>query len=496
MKVDEGTRERHPPLVQVESNIEEWPVFQLGRSKSNSVVVERNIQSEGGNSLKQRMEVSAPGKYRLPGRFDLDTYSAVLELLEIRGGMPENGVLGFSLHELILLMDLEPSGRTYEEVKRSLRRIAATVLESDNAFWSNGQQRHISDTFRLWDVTFDAVTDKNGSGARHRIEFGKLFQRSFEEHYLRGLDIEFYWTLDSPVAKRLYRLIDLKRLGSASWQVDLFELQKHIPIGPYTYVSKINEKLKAAHEELIERRFLSDVAYPEKSVVIYKVSEAFRTRREGLELAGTQEEIIAIHLLTRSGLRGDVARDLVAKHGPGHCTRYANALPRQKNLRNPAGWLRKAIEAGFELPDTPPQRHGVLSPEEHHEARSLIQPSDRVVHPENGEAASDPVPSEPPGPPAPDPKAQEAWDSLVEDLIALRGRKSLPGWFGDFEGGHLEDDTLTILVPNSTAANYLNDNFGEDLTRLWRGRAGPAAVLQVTTDLRVGKRAVLRKSST
>jgi hypothetical protein len=55
---------------------------------------------------------------------------------------------------------------------------------------------------------------------------------------------------------------------------------------------------------------------------------------------------------------------------------------------------------------------------------------------------------------------------------------------------------LTILVPNSTAANHLNDNFGEDLTRLWRGRAGPAAVLQVTTDLRIGKRAVFRESST
>src|SRR5215208_1475458 len=117
--------ERHPPLVQVESNIEEWPVFQLGRSKTDSVLVERTVQGEDGSSLKQKMEVSSPGKYRLPGRFDYDVYSA--------------------LHELILLMDLEPSGRTYEEVRRSLRRIAATVLESDNAFWSNGQRRHISD---------------------------------------------------------------------------------------------------------------------------------------------------------------------------------------------------------------------------------------------------------------------------------------------------------------------------------------------------------------
>ena len=81
--------ERHPPLVQVESNIEEWPVFQLGRSKANSVMVERTVQGEDGSSLKQKMEVSAPGKYRLPGRFDYDVYSAVLELLEVRGACPK-----------------------------------------------------------------------------------------------------------------------------------------------------------------------------------------------------------------------------------------------------------------------------------------------------------------------------------------------------------------------------------------------------------------------
>ena len=155
--------DHHPPLVQVESNVEEWPVFQLGRSKNDSARVEHTITGEDGSELQQRLEVSAPGKYRLPGRFDYDVYSAVLELLEIRGGMPEDGTLGFSLHELILIMGLQPSGRTYEEVRRSLRRIAATVLESDNAFWSRGQKRHISDTFNLWNIRFDSITDKNGS---------------------------------------------------------------------------------------------------------------------------------------------------------------------------------------------------------------------------------------------------------------------------------------------------------------------------------------------
>jgi hypothetical protein len=487
--------ERHPPIVQVESNIEDWPVFQLGRSKGNSVAVERTIKGENGNSLKQKMEVSAPGKYRLPGRFDYAVYSAVLELLEVRGGMPESGALRFSLHELILLMGLEPSGRTYEEVKTSLRRIAATVLESDNAFWSNGQRRHISDTFRLWDVTFDSAADRNGSGSRHQIEFGALFRRSFEEHYLRGLDIELFWELDSPVAKRLYRLVDLKRVGSPSWTVDLFELQKHIPIGPYAYVSKIKEKLKTAHQELADRGFLSNVLYPESRSVRYEVSEAFLRRRQGLELKGTKEEVIAIQLLTRSGLRGDVARDLVAEHGPAYCTRYANALPNQKNLRNPAGWLRRAIEQGFELSE-PPQRHEprtVLAHED--EEAGPMMASQVVPEPEQAEETSASPETRPETLP-PDLAAKEAWSSLTGDLVALRGREVLPPWFDQFEGAQLQDATLTVLVPNAYAANHLNDNFGVELTRLWQRRAGAGALLEVTTEIVSGARAVLGTIST
>lgn len=457
MTVGEGDWEKHPPLVQVESNVEEWPVFQLGRSKSDSVSVERVVDGEDGSSLHQRMEVSSPGKYRLPGRFDYDVYSAVLELLEVRGGMPEDATITFSLHELILLMDLEPSGRTYDEVKRSLRRIAATVLESDNAFWSSGQQRHISDTFRLWDVAFDAITDRNGSGSRHQIEFGKLFRRSFEEQYLRGLDIDFFWSLQSPVAKRLYRLIDLKRAGSRSWTTDLFELQKHIPIGPYSYVSKIREKLLAAHDELLERGFLSDIVYPQKTEILYTVSEPFSSRREELELVGTKEELIAIQLLTRSGLRGDVSRDLVAKHGPSYCTRYANFLPAQKNLRNPAGWLRKAIEQGFDLsePEAPRLFDDTRSTDESR-ATSGAAPKSLTNH--RGRAV---LPEE-------EPLAREAWDGLLDRLEVSEGVLSL-GWFQDFIPVSLQGERLSVVAPGEESAHYVESRYGPLLRDLWGG---------------------------
>lgn len=456
MAAGERVWEKHPPLVQVESNVEEWPVFQLGRSKADSVSVERMVDGEDGSSLHQRMEVSSPGKYRLPGRFDYDVYSAVLELLEVRGGMPEDGTITFSLHELILLMDIEPSGKTYEEVKRSLRRIAATVLESDNAFWSRGQQRHISDTFRLWDVAFDAVTDRNGSDSRHQIEFGKLFQRSFEEQYLRGLDIDFFWSLKSPVAKRLYRLVDLKRAGSRSWSTELFDLQKHIPIGPYAYISKVKEKLSAAHDELLERGFLSDISYPQKTEVSYTVSEPFSSRREELELAGTKGELIAIQLLTRSGLRGDVARDLVAKHGPSHCTRYANALPLQQDLRNPAGWLRKAIENGFELsePDTPRLFEETRGVDERRKSR--------VFPPPKASAGRRRIR------PTEDPRAREAWDDLLSRLEVEEGVLHA-GWFQDFVPVSLEGDLLCVVAPGKDAASYVESRYGASLRNLWEG---------------------------
>lgn len=458
-RIESSKQDRHhPPLVKVESNVEEWPIFQLGRSKTNTSRVEHTIRGEDGSELQQRLEVSAPGKYRLPGRFDYDVYSAVLELLEIRGGMPEDGTLGFSLHELILIMGIEPSGRTYDEVKRSLRRIAATVLESDNAFWSRGQTRHISDTFNLWNIRFDAISDRNGSGSRHEIEFGKLFRRSFEEHYLRGLDIEFFWKLDSPVAKRLYRLVDLKREGAASWKADLFDLQKRIPIGPYAYVSKIKEKIRAAHEELVERGFLSGVEYEDKSTVAYAVSEAFRDRRKGLELAGTREEIIAIKLLTESGLRGDVARDLVARHGPEHCTLYANALPRQRGLRNPAGWLRRAIEDGYEVDPIPMQTVLDVGPPE-----TTPEPS---ALPEDADLPS----------PTPDPSAAEVWEDLLEDLIeSPNSPGNLSTWFEGFVPVALEGEALRVLAPNAVAADYVIERFGSELSELHRSRLGDLA---------------------
>ena len=120
--------------------------------------------------------------------------------------------------------------------------------------------------------------------------------------------------------------------------------------------------------------------------------------------------------------------------------------------------------------------------------------SNLALEPERDEESSDSSETHPETS-IPDPAAKEAWSSLAEDLVALRGHEVLPPWFEQFEGGELEGSTLTVLVPNSTAANHLNNNFGEDLSRLWRERVGADAVVQVAMELASDRRAPLRGST-
>jgi hypothetical protein len=505
-------------LVKLESNFEQYPLGQLGKKPTGKPLSfnTKNVL-EDGTIVEGEWTLIPSSEYHEPLGFDFDVYFAVAELVERNGGMPEDGVLDFSLYELREIIGLQPGGKTYSQIRQSLELWALLGIKSKRAFWQHGECKHITDFFRIWDVTFDD-SKKGGGGDRtlHTISFNQRYRRNFLDNYITGISSEVYWGLSSRLARRLYRLIERMRAGDGCYEIDIFEWKRRIPlIGNYPKPSKIKQKLKKAHDELLSVEFLSQIEFPANDRVRYVLSDAFLSERRVLELSGSEEEFAAIRLLASRGLRGDVARDLVAKHGPALCTRYANALPHQKDLRNPAGWLRRAIEEGYELPDPSQpevptssgaplvrsERTGVSG--EKHPSRgasaqgppynspvSIEEDTDSLVWPALSSDQLEQTSSEEPI--APDPEAQAEWQTLVEFLIALRGRESLPPWFEQFEGGELEGSTLTVVVPNSTAANHLNDNFGEDLVHLWRERSGDdGAVLQVTTDLSSGVRAQL-----
>ncbi|MBV9452514.1 MAG: replication initiator protein A [Rubrobacter sp.] len=501
-------------LIPVEANLEIPPLFQMRRTNPTNRLAECRVPvtATTGERLEQYWRISVPEPYELPGTFDQDTWVAVQTLVNRRGGMPTDGKLSFSLYELLEIMGRPDNGQSYKELRESLQRLSATYIYSENAFYSKDIEKFETRGFNLWDVHFSHTLNKQLGRAseKHELEFHSVVRRSFQAEYLKALDKDFYYSLSSRFAKRLYRLIDRKRRDNLSWSVPLERLKQLLPLPvSYRYPSKIKTVLKTAHGELRERGFLTETSYEKGTknpTVRYRVSEEFVRRRlwpsvpdtasRSESFSPTDER--AYDMLREQGVWANVARQLVSRKGASHCLKYVAALSYQRKIEDPGAWLKWAIETDYELDET------VLAAirkraEQEESAREAgaedARQSSLFVVPVQQEPDSTPQSdtSEPETtqPPSPDPEAVRAWSSLVADLIELRGDEMLPPWFDQFEGGQVDATTLTIVVPNSTAANHLNENFGADLVRLWRKRAGEDAVLQVAMDLQTGTRAPL-----
>jgi Replication initiator protein A/DnaA N-terminal domain len=510
-------QEERSHLVKAEGNFEDHPYFTVGNQRASDGVIQYSstIRTRDGQELKQTWTVRAVQGLGLPGTLDQDVYVALLQLIEQRGEIPEDGWISFSLYELVQLLNRTHGGRDYRQIKESLDRLSGTIIQSKNAFYRKRTKSYLDDTFHLLDrVQHSESTDGSGRRAdKTWVKLSDYFVESYKANYLKGLDADFYWSLSSSVAKRLYRFVDKKRNNQRRWEVDLFSLRDRIPLSPYKYPSKIREKLAPAHEELKQKGFLERVTHRKTAegshLVCYEIHEGFSSRRPTPQLEPSPEVAIAVERLRVEGLRVDVARDLIARHGPERCLRYAEALPFQKNLRNRAGWLRRAIEDGFEL-DLPPAGAGALpngtpSAGGNGESANVADASDRrreeygwlfaedEPDPVKEDHSREPEPRRPNGHPeaaragdsphppklAPDPSAEGPWREALDAAAAEIDSSSLAVWLDGIMPVKLEERTLTISVPNSFAKEYIETRFQEVLERHLREQLGHGAALNI-----------------
>ena len=464
-------REQAKGLVLAEGNFEEHPYFRVGDRNASTGVLryENELRTRDGHILRQSWTVRAVHGRGLPGRFDQDVYVALLQMIDDKG-LPDDGWLSFSLYELVELMGRKHSGRDYRQVRESLRRLAMTSIESDNAFYHRGWKEYISDTFSLLsEVKLSEHEDpKGGRADRNRVLLSQYFVDSYKANYLKSIDVEFYWSLSSPIAKRLYRLVDKKRNGRRLWEAELFSLKDRIPLSDYKYASKIKEKLAPAHTELIEKDFLKGVTYRKSGAnefASYEITESFHTRRSAISTLEhpSGDEFFCIQRLKAEGMGAKAAEELVAKHGPERCLRYTEAVALQKNVRNRAGWLRWAIEQAPEL-DLPAPAAATIS----------IQKSQAPVKATMEDTETEPLLS-----PVPDPGAQEVWDLLFEELSEQINIPSLLVWFEGIVPTAFEDSTLVLRVPNRVALEYVETRFGERIRRMLKEQEGADAELVV-----------------
>jgi hypothetical protein len=75
--------------------------------------------------------------------------------------------------------------------------------------------------------------------------------------YLKRLDLRFFFSLQTPGARRLYRFLDKKIHTKPRLEIDIFQLSQQLGMAYYRYPAKVKEKLQPGIDELIDRGYLA-----------------------------------------------------------------------------------------------------------------------------------------------------------------------------------------------------------------------------------------------
>jgi plasmid replication initiation protein len=243
--------------VLLDRSLEEFPVFRLSDTPDEPAL--SYLTEDGG---RWRV-LAAPGD-RLPGTFDQDVYVELMHRYQ-ESGEPGDGVLTFTLHAFLRSMGRQADGRTYEQLRGALTRLERTTLQSEGSYFDAAGDRLTDATFTL--LTSVAIERRrsrekdqlvlfpgapSAEPGEARVVISSVVRQNVSARHVIPLAVGRYLALASPVARRLYRLIELARAGDVlTWRVSLDRLREQLPL-TQRYPSHLQRVLQPAHDLLRE----------------------------------------------------------------------------------------------------------------------------------------------------------------------------------------------------------------------------------------------------
>lgn len=250
---------RRPPsrTVLLDRALEALPLFRLSDSSDDAVVP---FTADNGGRWRV---LPAPGE-RLPGTFDQDVYIELLRRFH-EADSPADGTLSFTLHAFLRSMGRRVDGRTYEQLRGALARLERTVLESEGAWFDATRdtapttrftlltavaidRRRMTDRDQL--ALFPALASNEPGDAR--VTLAAQVRGNVSAGHTVLILAPKYVALSSPVARRLYRILEAHRAvhGEGEWVVSLERLAELLPL-TQRFPSHLQRVLQPAHEMLV-----------------------------------------------------------------------------------------------------------------------------------------------------------------------------------------------------------------------------------------------------
>jgi plasmid replication initiation protein len=255
----------------------------------------------------------------VPHGLDGDIATAIIDLY-IESGAPENGEVLTSAYRLLKRAGLQDTGHYYAALGKSLTRLRFAAYTATEAWMDKTKKRYTNVTFNYFEGYNYTGEDHNeiGGSSELSIKLSEPIVKSIRAKFLKPLELEFLVSLQRPLTRALYRLLDGKRYEPVT-------LGGNEPLKTYSQVlvawaqeckivdqapDRIRRTLLNAHEELIERGYLREVVYfgrGQTQTITYEYGSGDSPSNVPVEL---------IRRLTRHGLKAKVANDLCQAYQP------------------------------------------------------------------------------------------------------------------------------------------------------------------------------------
>jgi plasmid replication initiation protein len=359
------------PLGRDEMNLAEFPFAHLRRQQGDedSYTYEGSVIDKHGHRQQQRWTVRGAGGLGMPTEYD-ERVIVALMAISARQGFDARKV-PFSVYEILNVMGVSRSQSAYKSVERALERLVGVTIYAEGAFWDNSEKEWITlkSGFHIIEKFWLAYREKNkevreAEGVPGYFIWSEDIWQSIQDGYIKYLDLDFYFGLDLPLTRRLYRFLDKRMAYQNQYEIDIFDLANRLGMARYQYPSEVVRKLQPALAELIAKGFLAQATDVKVGRYTRMRFERLSPRLGDSEAAaqvapateGGERPVDAeLQVLLDHGFTETLARQLIERYGIETVQEKVAYLRwetevRRKRLRSPRGWLRRAIEEDYSAP--------------------------------------------------------------------------------------------------------------------------------------------------
>ena len=361
-----------------------WAEFPLGGLASRtpkgmkSLVFEDRVWDKRQKAwVNKKLTVAASTEYGLPTASDDEVILGLLQLTH--AGRFADRKLAFVPAELFRVLGWREDGRSYSRLEKSLKRWVGVTLYYDHAWWDNGLRTWMDEHFHLLDnVVIPRRRKKPArSGDRRQllpwtVTWNQTVFRSFEDGYLRKLDMTVFRKLRSVAAKRMFRFLDKRFYYTNHLTFDLrvFACER-IGFNRKDDNSQLKRRLNRAIEELADVGFLKPMPRTQRYRQIRRGEweVAFTRKPEPRQAKSRTSTSVGLEsALVSRGVREPVAAELVRVHSPTAIRKSVKEYDELRKrgddskLNNPPGLLISWIKGACGVPcdSSPPKAESTV----------------------------------------------------------------------------------------------------------------------------------------